>query len=483
MPECCPQKLIVKFLWMDYLQDHNMLKDAWDGADGNPQWRDTGALYSPHDWNFHQAVNGNALSYSMVQTLQSDNRNPVSSSTSARGTPVYDKSNRNKMQVEIHLQVTPECACPEKCQIYGVGQEPHSAKAMVFTSGWIILEPTDDRTITLTADPFLPVRVSLLDLDIDWYIKSHPDSTQQSFPEMFNMESSKNRRYVTFGTPILFGDRESGVTLRRMDRSVEWVGNASTNDHAYVIKYLFGRFKAYTLVTLTSQGTSYSLGYSNLTRNQKQKLQDNPALLKRLGDFDWSSYFHSDVGAWPAADPELVEFGAECQAICRLVIGMLRQLGSPADLALVYATANFSDPDTAIVDGRTGNRPSGPDPSKGYTLVDRDVKKGKKYIRPVLDPSDGAMKIPEGNYRNSDDVGWNNFEAYLRYQYTENGSDKSRWYGGGVGEHTGNPIHVFWGIAEYESGTEEIWGQTVEYRLITRVHEYNTEEEADDEED
>ena len=483
MAECCPKKLIVKFLSMDYLQDHHMLKDAWNGADGKPEWRDTGSLYSPHDWKFGQVVETNAVSYSMVQTLQPDLRNPVSSSTSKRGTPVYDKANRNKMQVEIHLQITPECACPEKCQIYGIGQEQFSGKTMIFKSGWIVLEPTDDRTLTLTADSFLPLRVSLLDLDIDWYIKSHPSSSQQSFPEMFNMESSKNKRYVTFGKPILFADRESGVTLRRMDRSVEWVGNASTNDHAYVIKYLFGRYSAYTLVTLAPNGTSYSLGYSNLSRDQKQKLQDNPALLKRLGDFDWSGFFHSDVGAWPAADAELVQFGAECQAICRLVIGIMRQLGSPAELSLVYATADFAHPDTAIVDGRTGNRPTGPDPSKGYTLVDQEVKKGKKYIRQVLDPADGAMKIPPGNYRNSDDVGWNNFEAYLRYEYTENGSDKSRWYGGGVGEHEGNPIHVFWGIAEYESGTEEIWGQTVEYRLITRVHEYQGDDDEEGEEE
>ena len=90
------------------------------------------------------------------------------------------------------------------------------------------------------------------------------------------------------------------------------------------------------------------------------------------------------------------------------------------------------------------------------------------------------MKIPPGNYKNADDVGWNSFEAYLRYRHTESASDKSRWDGGGVGEHEGNLIHVFWGMAEYTTGTEEIWGQAISYRLITRVHEYEADE--DDEE-
>jgi hypothetical protein len=136
---------------------------------------------------------------------------------------------------------------------------------------------------------------------------------------------------------------------------------------------------------------------------------------------------------------------------------------------------------TAIVDGHTENRPTGADPSKRYALVDAEVKKGTKYIPRVLDPADGQMKILPGNYKNADDVGWNNFEAYLRYRYTESASDKSRWYGG-IGEHEGNLIHVFWGIAEYTTGTEEVWGQTVSYRLITRLHEYEADEDEDDEE-
>jgi hypothetical protein len=477
MSDCCPQKLAVKLLSLDFLQDHRMLKDAWDAPNGKPEWRDTGVLYTPHDWTpLAEGKDPNPVSYSMVHHLQPDRSNPVSSSTSKRGYPVYDKSNRNQMQVQLRLQITPDCACPEKCQLYGIGQEKFSDRKIIFSSGWVILAPSADRSVTLTADPFVPLRVSYWDLKIDWYIKSHPSSVQHSFPSMFNFESTKNRRYLTFGTPIVTGSRESGVTLRRMDRSVEWVGNPSTNEHPYIISYLFGRYRGYALVTLKPAGSSYTLGYSNLTPALKTQLTDDPALLKRLGDYGWSTYFHSDVGAWPAADPDLVAFSAECQAICRLVIGMLQQLGSPANLSLVHATADFSDPEKAITDGHTRNRPTGPNPSKRYTLVDVEVTAGKKYVPQVLDPSDNQLKVPPGgHYADFSSIGWNNFEAYLRYTYKENGSEKTRWYGGGVGEWTHNLIHVFWGIAEFETGSETIFGQTINYRLITRVHEYDEE--------
>jgi hypothetical protein len=480
MADCCPQKLVVRFLSLDFLQDHRLLKDAWLAPDGKMEWRNTGTLYTPHDWISRN--DPNPVSYSMVKNLQAERRNPVQITTK-RGYAEAVKANRNQMQVQVRLQITPECACPEKCQIYGVGQEQFGERRIMFESGWIVLAPSADRSVTLSEVPFVPVRVSYFDLTIDWYIKSHPSSSQQSFPAMFNMETTVNRRYMTFGKPILSGSRESGVTHRRMFRSVEWVGAASTNDHPYIFNYLFGRYDAYTLVELRPAGSSYSLGYSNLKQAQKDQLRNDPALLKRLGDAGWSTYFRTDVGAWPAADPELVKFGAECQAICRLVIGMIHQLGSPANLSLVYATADFSKPDEAIIDGHTQNKPSGPDPTKSYILVDTDVKKGTKYIAPVLDPADGQLKIPPGKYADTNSVGWNNFEAYLRYRYKEGGSEKNRWYGGGIGEHKGNPVHVFWGLVEFEWGSEQIFGQLVSYRLITRIHEYPGEESADDDDE
>jgi hypothetical protein len=96
-------------------------------------------------------------------------------------------------------------------------------------------------------------------------------------------------------------------------------------------------------------------------------------------------------------------------------------LGSGADIELVYARADFSDPNTAIARtpadpqserdaGRSGDaEPTGPDPSKSYVMVDAPVEKGKYYLPPVLDPKDGRKKVPRGpHYRSANSIGWTN---------------------------------------------------------------------------
>ncbi len=466
---CCPKTLNVKLLTLDFQQDHRLLKDGWVKG-GQMDWRNVGAPYTPHDWA--PSREENPVSYSMVKTLAADRSDPVEAST-RRGYAKADPANRVKMQVQLRLQITPECGCTEKCQIYGTGKEYLRERKILFQSGWIMLSPSSDRSVTLEQAYYVPTGISGIDLEIDWYIKSHPSEAQPSFPSMTVLDTTVNKRYLTFGKPVLSGSRESGVTLRRMDRSVEWVGEKYTNDHPTIITHLFKKYKAYSLAEYVPSNGSYTLTYSNLSNTQRTKLVDpfHPERMKHLGDNDWPAFFHNDVGAWPAADPELVEFGAECQAICRLSIGMLQQLGSTAELSVVYATADFSKPNEAIIDGHTNDRPSGPDSTKHYVLVDAAVKKGDKYVAPVMDPRDSTLKTPPG-YEDNNTIGWNNFEAYLRYKFKENGSEKSRWWGGGVGEHEGNLIHVFWGLAEYQFESATIFGQTVTYRKITGVYEY-----------
>src|ERR1700729_793374 len=136
---CCPQKLSVQLLSVDFQQDHRMLKDAWDGAAGNPDWGNTGSLYAHHDWlPLAAGKDPNPVSYSMVHNLQADHADPVASSFSKGGAPRYDKANRSQMQVELRLKIMPDCACPEKCQLYGIGQERFSDRTIIFSSGWIV---------------------------------------------------------------------------------------------------------------------------------------------------------------------------------------------------------------------------------------------------------------------------------------------------------------------------------------------------------
>jgi len=464
---CCHKPLQVAFISLSFLDDHGLLKDAWDDASGKPEWRNTGALFTHPDWVGSKAPN--PVSYSMAATLEPKRRNPV------RGA----LANRIKMGATVSVSVSRSCACSEKCQIYGIGRGPGNSRAIVFKSGWLPFSPSPNPVdIPVAGQSLLPLKVSGANVVIDWYIKSDPNEPRPSYPKMTSLERTTNRRYVTFGPPDpagLTAPEEAGVTHRRMNRSVQWVGGRGTNDHPAIINFLFGKYDAYTLVELgTAPGGHYSVVYSNLPPGDVRKLKRRPDVLKRLGDAGWSDY-HGPAGAWSAADPELVKWGAECQAICRLVIAMLRQLGSTADLELVYAYADYGDPNTAIVKADADmprSTPIGPNPALRYVLVDAPVQKGKRYTAPIRDPADGKLKVPPG-YKDSNSVGWNTFEAYLRYRYENDaGREVTRWYGGGVGEHRGNPIHVFWGIAEYQEGTDIIFDQQVDYREITGVYEY-----------
>lgn len=470
---CCPQSPItVKLVRLDFLGDHGLLKDAWKQADGTFEWRDTGTPYSHPDWV--PAKDSNPVSYSMVKSLDANRRDPVGGD---RGSV----ANRERMKVKVYLEIGGDaCACPDLCYIRGVIRDSQGKRLTLFRSGRIALRPAAiPREIEMTAKVVLPRRILQRELTISWVIRSSSRSANPSFPRTKRLARTRHRRLLTFAKPITGRDRESGVTLARMRRSIEWIGDTRTTDHRTIISHLFGKFDSYTLVDLKPKAGGYDIDYSNLSKRDRETLKNDPALLKRLGDLGWSSYFKAP-GAWPAADPELVAWGAECQAICRLAAGMLRQLGSDADVEVVLVWADFSKPNKPIVK-KMGTSdpvgPTGPDGSKGYVLVDVPVEKGKLYIAPLLDPKDGKMKVPaDARYRDSNSVGWNNFEAYARYRYeTRNGKTRERFYGGGVGEHSGNLVHVFQGIAEYESRSATVWRQSVSGWFITGYYDYDAQ--------
>ena len=479
---CCPKcKISVELVRLEFLDDHGMLKDAWKGADGKYEWRDVGSLYHHPDWRKGGAKN--PVSYSMVKSLDSSVRDPV-------GRDKGKLPNREKMRIKIYLKVGGGTACPDRVLIRGRFTNSKGKRLTLFRSGWINLKPSKTlREIEMDCKYVLPKRIMRGWFEVAWVIRSSKKSTNKAFPRTRRFATTRNERLITFRPPILKGNKESGVTYRRMRRSVDWVGKVRDTDHRKIISNLFGKYNAYTLVTLKAEAGGLEIKYSNLDDDEKKELKRKPKLLERLAKMGWSKYFGA-AGAWAAADPQLVRWGAECQAICRLVIGMLNQLGSDADVELLYAWADFSDPNTAVQKTRkdldedskkAGRRihaePTGPDPSRGYVMVDAPVRVGKIYIPPMKkNPADKKeeARIPPGrDYRDSNSVGWNNFEAYARYRYkTLKGKKRERFYGGGVGEWRRNLVHVFEGIAEYESESITEWGQTVTGRRITGYYDY-----------
>jgi hypothetical protein len=115
--------------------------------------------------------------------------------------------------------------------------------------------------------------------------------------------------YVTIGTPRDDGaDRwdEDGVTIARMEAAVDWISRLKTLDSFDIAQGLMARFPTYQLGT-------------------------NPAVPPK---FQHPLYFgNTEGGAWGLF--QYSQEGAQCQAIARLVRGMMRQVGVPDEVAVV----------------------------------------------------------------------------------------------------------------------------------------------------
>jgi hypothetical protein len=271
----------------------------------------------------------------------------------------------------------------------------------------------------------------------------------------------QNELFVTFGKSKEGEFPEDGATLKRMRTSVEWASRSLSAKEIKIIEYLFEQFDRYVL------------GIEHLNRREQQILKDNPSILTELTDADWPTFFAEDnggIGAWPIAGNK--SWGAECQAICRFIRGIMRQLGAKSKLEFRTYTADFDDPETPLDLGHA----TGPRPNRGYALADQEVRRLRTYWKPVKDVHGVPYDIPENN---GPWPGWNNFEAYLKVTPDEVGD--VRLFGGGVGllPEKMNPLHVFYAIVEYKSRTRTISlsdGSSVEQygRRVTRMHRYQS---------
>jgi hypothetical protein len=279
-------------------------------------------------------------------------------------------------------------------------------------------------SITLASHEELPRAIARIPFDIAW----SADGASVT-PESVSMPL-----YVTMGRP---NDEprapylEDGVTLRRMDKAVEWSSALETLDPHGIVEGLLARFPHYALLPSPDVPPEY----------------DHPRYFNNLG------------GAWPMVD--YVAASGECQAIVRLVRGMLAQLGVPGEtrVLVVWADPEVSGGEKPIVaDWET-------DPHAGLSrrktvdgrelvaaLVDSPVVEGRVY------PPSHTL-LPDGTRS----PGLNRYEACLAF--TQGG--RTRYYCGGVGVLSSRRqiLRVFWGLVWVEFQGDE--GFRVE-RIVRR---------------
>jgi hypothetical protein len=220
--------------------------------------------------------------------------------------------------------------------------------------------------------------------------------------------------YATAGQPR--DDRrgdwpEDGVTLKRMDRAVAWVGPLATLDPHAIVAALIAKFPAYAL-------------------------HPSPHVPRR---YHHPTYFNEEGGAWPMCD-YVAETG-ECQAIVRLVRAMLRQLGVPGRVRTLLV---WADPE--VDGGRTALSASWDD-DPGAGLDRTRVVDGRTWFAALVDDAvEVGQRYPPSHTprRGVPSPGLNRFEACLELTY----DGRTRTYGGGAGEFgtTQDVLGAFWGL-------------------------------------
>lgn len=286
----------------------------------------------------------------------------------------------------------------------GVDIRGEAPGALWFGRDDVIVGPEGARARMVSSRP-LPRRIGRFGLGIRW----SADGVSLSPARTDNVV------YVTMSRPLTNEQgktEEDGVTLKRMARAVSWVEPLNTLRPHSIVRALMGKFPYYSLKPSTKVPRQYH----------------HP------------TFFNDEGGAWAMSD--YVEETGECQAIVRLVRGILRQLGVPGEARTLLV---WADPE---VDGgrRAVTAYWDEDPSAGLdrtktvggrrwlaTLVDRAVEVGKVY--PASHTLENGRPSP----------GFNRYEACL--EFTHEGV--TRQYGGGAGvfQTRDAVLHAFWGLA------------------------------------
>jgi len=291
----------------------------------------------------------------------------------------------------------------------------------------VLPEAPGDASLALTSSRPLERALAAISFEIRWSIEGGVEAVS---PPLTSIPM-----FVTFGPPVkapVMRYLEDGATPRRMEKAVEWAKSAGSLDPHGIVASFLHRFPHYALLP-------------------------DPSVPEAL---DHPRYFNDLGGAWPMVDH--VKASGECQAIVRLVRGMLAQLGAPGRARMLVF---WADPDKG-----GGEKPLSADweeqPGAGLSkmkivgdkrlvaaLVDSPVVEGKTYP-----PS--HTRMPDG----SSSPGLNRYEACLEFSH----GGSTRYYCGGVGvlSSTRDILKVFWGLVWVEILPDE------GFRVETIVRRY-----------
>jgi len=265
-------------------------------------------------------------------------------------------------------------------------------------------------SIPLTSEGALGRRMRKLSLDLRWSVEGAssivPAST--AVPVFVTMGPPRDRPRAPY--------EEDAVTLRRLEKAMEWVEPASTIDPHSIVAGLMRRFPYYALLPSPRVPPEY----------------DHPRYFNNLG------------GAWPMV--EHAEESGECQAIVRLVRGMLAQLGVPGEarMLVVWADPEYGGGAHPIVADWEK------DPSAG--LSRRRKVRGKELVAALVDsPVEEGKVYPPSHTRAADgraSPGLNRYEACLEFSH----GGLTRYYCGGAGVLSSRRdiLRVFWGLVWVE---------------------------------
>ena len=321
--------------------------------------------------------------------------------TRAAGYPV-SHSMAEPVEIELQLGTEDTGNAPAMAEIRGRGPE-----GLAFGAEGLVLAPG---AVTMVSATELPRKIRKLALDIRWSAVDDGGHGARVAPAR-----TSNVMYVTMARPLDDRQdlwREDGVTLKRMDTAVSWVAPLDSLDPHAIMEALLARFPHYTL-------------------------RPSPDVPRK---YRHPHYLNDEGGAWPMAD--YVKESGECQAIARLLRGVLRQLGVPGELTILLV---WADPD--VDQGRTPIEADWEqDPSAGLSatsrihgrrvvaaLVDGPVKEGNVYPPSHTQQKDGSVS-----------PGLNRYEAFMRLTH----EGRTRYYapGAGVFEEGESQLRVFWGL-------------------------------------
>lgn len=364
---------------LKFTNDHALIKD------NDADWTTSGAAIPKPEWKREPHANG-PVTYSRKTTIEADGtfKNPLAKGDTESATVSGQASIQS---------LSPAASGPES---FGPGAK---------------------KTIHVKAAAALPNIVGRIKMPIVWSAKAstvYPAGT-----------SGPHLVYVTYDKPIDKGFPEDGVTIHRMQKTMEWLGRAWTSGKHKPVDLIDAAFRKFN---------GYILSFQMLPHWQQRHLLAHPAEYAKLKAAGFAKY-HEGGGAWPLS--EFVEYGGECQAIVRLVRGMAHQIGLPGLIEDKYVSSEPSDPYKTRVLDTPNIGPGGPLAGDyGYSLVDKVVQEGHEY---------GA----------ADGVGFNRFEAFLKYT-----DGDVTWFGGGIGRmdpatKESDLVKVFQGLVATTGGSPD----------------------------